>query len=125
MQFQNENTLSNAGKEGQTGEFHKSYDDAVIRVKKDLGRTHPLLIDGRQKLSDGGVFEDTSPIEPNLVLGYFQRATKDDVDESVEAAKAAFPRWSGLDYGERNKILMKVADLISSRKFETAALMTL
>ena len=36
MQFQNENTLSNAGKEGKTGEFHKSYDDAVIRVKKDL-----------------------------------------------------------------------------------------
>ncbi len=125
MQFQNENTLSNAGKEGKTGEFHKSYDDAVIRVKKDLGRTYPLLIDGRQKLSDGGVFEDTSPIEPNLVLGYFQRATKDDVDESVEAAKAAFPRWSGLDYGERNKILLKAADLIRSRKFETAALMTL
>lgn len=35
-----------------------------------------------------------------------------DVDAAVEAARAAFPAWSGTPAGERSRLLLRIADLI-------------
>lgn len=41
-------------------------------------------------------------------------ATADDVQDSVRAAKEAFPAWSQTPYEQRTELLEKFADLYSS-----------
>jgi acyl-CoA reductase-like NAD-dependent aldehyde dehydrogenase len=41
-------------------------------------------------------------------------ATADDVEDSVRAAKEAFPVWSQTPYEQRTELLEKLADLYSS-----------
>lgn len=43
-----------------------------------------------------------------------------DVDQAVQAAKAAFPAWSVMPAAERSRILVRVADLILERLDELA-----
>jgi len=49
-------------------------------------------------------------------------ATKEDVDEAVAAAKAAFPAWAALSPFERGRYLAKLADLIVEATAELAKL---
>jgi len=49
-------------------------------------------------------------------------AGKADVDKAVKAAKAAFPKWSGLAAMDRGRLLLKLADLIEAKADELARL---
>ena len=50
---------------GQTPEFNKAYDEAVERVKGTLGKTHGLLIGGRE-IPAKETFADTSPSDTRV-----------------------------------------------------------
>ena len=54
------------------------------------------------------------------VYGTIPRSDKRDVAAAVEAAKKAFPSWSGLSAGERSSWLLKVANRIEERMEELA-----
>ena len=95
-----------------------------MKVPAEFGRTHPMFIDGNGVRSRDGTFEDTSPANRKLVLGRFQKGTRADADRAVTAARAGFPAWSSVPYGERARIMQRAADLMSERKFLLAALMT-
>jgi len=124
MVFRNERTWQNAVDAGRQEEFHGAYDAAVAKVQAEFGRTHPMFIDGNGVRSRDGTFEDTSPANRKLVLGRFQKGTRADADRAVTAARAGFPAWSSVPYGERARIMQRAADLMSERKFLLAALMT-
>ncbi|KAL7940498.1 aldehyde dehydrogenase family domain-containing protein [Trichoderma barbatum] len=49
-------------------------------------------------------------------------ATKDDVDDAVAAAKAAFPAWAALSPYQRGRYLVRLADLIQEFDAELAKL---
>ncbi|MCA0043396.1 aldehyde dehydrogenase family protein [Celeribacter litoreus] len=52
------------------------------------------------------------------------RASKEQLDDAVAAAKAAFPAWAGLTLAERQDYLSKLADVIDAHTDELARLMT-
>ncbi|MCL4435233.1 MAG: aldehyde dehydrogenase family protein [Thaumarchaeota archaeon] len=122
--FENENTWTKALDAGEVERFHRRYDAAVTAVRKQFGRKYPNIIDGKEVYSSGGEFEDCSPNDTRIVLGKFQKGTREDAAEAVEAAAKAFRDWSQTDYRKRTAILQRAADFFSERKFELAAWMS-
>ncbi len=113
--------MKNAGKEE---EFHSLYEKAVEVIKKDFGKTYPMLIGGIQAFSSEGTFDDTSPSDTQIILGRFQKGTREDARKAIQAAKGAFESWSRTHYENRVVIFRKAADLLSGDKFRLAAEMT-
>ena len=103
-------------------ELQSAFDAAVERVRGELGRTYPMLIGGDERAA-AEVFEDRSPIDRELVVSHFPVGGRQDVQDAVEAARAAFPAWRDLGWRRRIELLRRAADLISERQFDYAALM--
>jgi len=104
--------------------LHQLYDEAVERAKANFGKTYPLFINGEERFAEK-TFAKQSPINLDWVMGYFQYGTEQDVNDAVAAARAAFPKWSGMPWQERVAIMRKAADLISDRLFDMGANMSL
>lgn len=64
----------------------------------------------------GGTFANRNPSRIEEVLGLFPRSTKEDVDNAVLAASAAFDAWRGVPPPERGKILFEAGRILLSRK---------
>ncbi|MFN2591058.1 MAG: aldehyde dehydrogenase family protein [Actinomycetota bacterium] len=105
-------------------ELHRAYEQGLETARSWLGQKHPYFVNGEAREGEG-YDEERSPIDRDILIGHFARATVQDVDDAVAAAKAFFPEWSGLPWQERVKIMRQVADVISERVFELAALMAL
>lgn len=58
------------------------------------------------------------------VLAACPRASEDQLNQAVAAAKAAFPAWSGQSIDERKAVVGKIADLIEANAQELAQLLT-
>jgi len=106
-------------------QFHRQFDDALVRVRGELGRDYPLYIAGEPVTSPVRPLVDTSPIDFELMLGRFAVATAQHVDRAIGAAKAAQRDWARKPWRERVAILRQAAVLIRARKFELAAIMSL
>lgn len=104
--------------------LHEYYDEAVVEAKANFGQTFPLFINGEERFTEE-TFTKVSPIDTDMVLGYFQKGTVEDANDAIAAAKAAFPKWSKRPWQERVAILRKAADLMSDRLFNMAAIMSL
>lgn len=125
MTFENENTWLKALNSGKAEDFHRNYEEAVKKIKKEFGKSYPNIIDGKEVYSELGEFSDTSPSDTQVVLGYFQKGTREDAKKAIEVAKKAFALWSSMPYYDRVKIFRKAADISSQRKYELAALMSI
>jgi 1-pyrroline-5-carboxylate dehydrogenase len=113
-------TSTNVDLEG----FHRSFDEALARVRKEAGKSHPLYIGGKAvEVPDNEPIVSVSPIDTSLVLGRFASATPANVDHAVKVARAAQKAWAARPWQERVKILRRAAELIRERKFELAAIM--
>ncbi|MCA9874633.1 MAG: aldehyde dehydrogenase family protein, partial [Anaerolineales bacterium] len=104
--------------------LHQLFDEAVERAKANFGKTYPLFINGEERYAEE-TFAKKSPINLDWTMGYFQYGTEQDVDDAVAAARAAFPKWSGMPWQERVAIMRKAADLMSDRLFDMGANMSL
>ncbi|HEY7697998.1 MAG TPA: aldehyde dehydrogenase family protein, partial [Vicinamibacteria bacterium] len=105
-------------------EMHRAYEAAVESVRASLGKTHPIWI-GYRAIQDRPTFDNRSPIDERLLIGRHQEATAADAEAAIEVAAEAFTRWSRTPWRERVAILRRAAELISARRNELAALMTL
>lgn len=126
MPFKNELTWVNAAKARKEGEFHSRYEKEVAKVREEV-RTpavHENIIGGK-RTKDRGTFTKASPNDATLVLGHFQRGTKEDVSSAVKAAHSAFEMWSETDYVDRVGIFERAAELFQREKFALAAALTL
>lgn len=72
----------------------------------------------------GKTFENRNPANWDEIIGIFPKSGKEDVDEAVKAARAAFERWRLVPAPKRGEIMKKVGDLLVARKEEIARLMT-
>src|SRR5947207_15326047 len=95
-------------------DLHRELDRAIEDVRASLGRSHPLMIGGREVRAERE-FDDRSPIDTRILLGTFQQASREQVREAITAAKAAFPAWSARPWSERVALLKKVAAGIRMR----------
>lgn len=85
---------------------------------QDLGlqERYQLFIGGKWKdASDGKTFKTICPAD-GRVLAECAEATKEDVDEAVQAAWKAFESWKHVSVNERAAILTKIADIIDENK---------
>jgi 1-pyrroline-5-carboxylate dehydrogenase len=104
-------------------QLHASYDAGLQKARGELGGTHGLFIGGRWRPAKE-TFEKRSPIDGSLV-GNFGKGTRADVKDAIAAARAAARGWAGTPWRERVAIMRRMADLISERQMELAALMAI
>ena len=83
-----------------------------------------MMIDGKEVLSKEGTFPDKSPANTDLVVGHFQKGTREDAKSAIAAAKRAFEFWSSTPFEKRVELYRKAADLMSDDKFILAAEMS-
>lgn len=105
-------------------ELHTRFEEALIAVKGNLGKEHGMIINGEERFADEK-FEDRSPVNTDMVLGFFQKGTARDADAAIAAAREAFPVWSGMRWQERVGLLRKAAENIDQRAFEISAVMSM
>ena len=96
--------------------------DALEKVKSDLGREYPLVIDG-QRIKTESKFESINPANRTQVVGRFQKATREQANRAVEAAQEAFQTWKATSAEERADLLFRVAAILRRRKHEMSAWM--
>ncbi|HVX72892.1 MAG: aldehyde dehydrogenase family protein [Devosia sp.] len=87
-----------------------------------MEKVHGNLIDG--EWVDGEAVPNVNPSNTDEVVGLYARATLDDTQRAIAAAKAAFPAWSRSGLLERHSILSKTAHEIMARKEELGALLS-
>lgn len=121
--FENEKTWTKFVENNNTDEFHKKFDSAVEEVRKDFGKSYPMIVGGKEIFSDNQ-FQVHSPADRNLVLANFPLASRDDTLRAIDTAKDAYPRWSLVPYEKRTQIFREVADVFSQEKFRLAAIMS-
>jgi alpha-ketoglutaric semialdehyde dehydrogenase len=82
-------------------------------------------INGNWKSSSSGdTFDNVNPANTSEVVGRFQQSTCKDVDEAVEAAATALPKWKNTPAPQRGEILFRVAEILVKRKKQLAQDMT-
>ena len=107
-----------------TAENKRGMQDALARVRGQLGQTHAMVIGG-QRVSTGETFASTNPARPAEVIGIHPAATAAQAGQAVDAAIAAFPAWSRTPASERIQLLLRAAEMIRSRHFDFCAWLTL
>ena len=105
-------------------ELHAAYDAAIARTMANLGKTYPLLIGGEERRATE-TFRDTSPIDTDVMLGYFQKGSRQDALDAVVAARRSARDWGRRQWQERVDILRRAVGLIDERTFDIAAIMSL
>jgi len=95
---------------------------ALQKVKGELGRELPLIIGG-QHITGLKTFTSTNPSHKEQVLGRFQKATREHVEQAIDAAWKAFESWKRQPVDVRAGVLLKAAGLMRQRKHEFSATM--
>lgn len=104
--------------------IHPKYEQALSHIEKDyLGKSYPMYIGGKE-VRERGEFEKRSPIDVNILVGKFQRGTKEDLSAAIRHAHEAFKYWGETDWKERVKVFKKVADLMEKNLYDLAAVIT-
>jgi acyl-CoA reductase-like NAD-dependent aldehyde dehydrogenase len=81
-----------------------------------------LLIDG--SIVPGDMVMPVINPATEEVLAECPRASKEQLNAAVAAAKAAFPAWAATPIDQRRKIVLKMADVIEANANELARLLT-
>jgi 1-pyrroline-5-carboxylate dehydrogenase len=95
---------------------------ALKLVEEQLGRDYPLLIGG-ERVSASDSILSRNPAHPSQVVGRVSRATPEHAERAVQAAWAAFPKWSRTDPDVRARYLLRVAAVLRRRIYEFSAWM--
>lgn len=105
-------------------EMHTRYEQALAQTKAGLGRDVAMLINGRDVFAEQK-FDNRSPINTDWLLGTFQKGTSDDVRAALAAAQSAWPKWSGMKWQDRVKLVRRAASLIEERVYEIGVALSL
>ncbi|MDG2991364.1 L-glutamate gamma-semialdehyde dehydrogenase [Candidatus Synechococcus calcipolaris G9] len=97
---------------------------ALSTIRQELGQTYLPLING-DRVNTLESSQSLNPSSPSEIIGIVGRATIEQADHAVRAAKAAFPGWKATPLGERVAILRRAADLLEERRHELVAWMCL
>ena len=95
---------------------------ALERVKAGLGRTYPIVVDGRP-LETAKQIRSVNPAVPDQVVGVVGSASKEQALLAVDAAARAFESWKRVPVEHRAAIIFKAADLLRERRFDYDALL--
>lgn len=94
--------------------------EALERVQKQLGQTHPLIVNG-EAVEGHQFFKVTNPADHKQFLGQVAAAEARHVEAAVQAAREAQPAWAALGARGRADYLRRVAEVLRRRRFKIAA----
>lgn len=124
-EFSNEFTYRKFLEKGKESEFDELFDSAVDKIKSEvLGKKFPMYINGKETYSNSELVE-YSPIDSNIIIGRFQKGTREHAKQAIDAAYSAFEQWGYGDYRERVKIMRKAAGIFSRDKFNIGAILSI
>ncbi len=90
-----------------------------------MSEVYKNFINGEWVSSHSGqTFENRNPANTDEVVGVFQKSDKVDVQNAIEAAKAAYKKWRLVPAPKRAEILYKVGQMLVERKEKYANDMT-
>ena len=88
-------------------------------------KVHKNYINGEWvEARGGGALEDRNPADRAELIGIFPASTQEDVNDAVDAAKAAFRKWRLVPAPKRAEILYRAAETLVKRKEDLARDMT-
>jgi RHH-type proline utilization regulon transcriptional repressor/proline dehydrogenase/delta 1-pyrroline-5-carboxylate dehydrogenase len=93
---------------------------ALAQVRKQLGRTYPLYIGGRD-LTTRETLDSANPADPGETVGRVCQAGTEEAEQALVAAERASLSWRDVDPTERARYLVAAADVARRRMFEYAA----
>lgn len=88
-----------------------------------LGHEYDLVIGGHRIKTEGKI-RSLNPSKPAEVVGIHQKAGAEHAEQVMQAALKAFETWSRTSVEIRSSLLLRVAEIIRSRKFEFCAWLT-
>ncbi len=100
-------------------------EEALERVRGELGKEYPLIING-EKIELDMHFQSINPANKNEIVGIFSDAdtnAEELVEEAIKAATEAFKTWRNVPADERAEYLFKAADIIRQDKHYYSAWM--
>jgi 1-pyrroline-5-carboxylate dehydrogenase len=103
--------------------LHARYEEALAKLKGNLGKDHPMFINGKDVFAKAK-FDNRSPINTDWLLGTFQEASQLEVAQAMEAAHKAARDWGRRPWQERVALVRKAADLITERIFDFGAVIS-
>jgi 1-pyrroline-5-carboxylate dehydrogenase len=105
-------------------EMHQRFEAAMAELRKGLGASHAMYIDGGD---DAGVriVSTRSPMDDRVLLGAFGAGDASHVDRAVAAARRAFDGWRRTPMRERVELMRRVAALIEERVYTIGAALAL
>ncbi len=83
-----------------------------------------MYIDGNEVYSNQELLE-YSPIDKNILIGKFQKGSREHATQAISAALKAFKSWSGTGYRERASIFRNAAEIFAREKFNVAAILSI
>ncbi|MGH9792081.1 MAG: aldehyde dehydrogenase family protein, partial [Candidatus Acidiferrales bacterium] len=89
-------------------ENRKAMEEALKKVKGELGREYPILIAG-DKIEAKEKTKSINPSRPSEVVGVFQKADAALASRAVEEAHKAFDAWKRVPYEQRAECLFRAA----------------
>ncbi len=98
----------------------KAFTDALATVRKQLGKTYPLYING-QEVTTSDVIDSVNPANPDEVVGRVCQAGLDEAEQAIQSAAGAFAAWRDTAPATRALYMVKAAQKARSRNFELAA----
>ena len=105
-------------------EVRDAYARALADARRQLGKTYPLFIDGRDVVSKD-VVDSVNPARPDEVVGRVCQAGEREVEDAIAAARRAFAAWSDTSPRQRASYLLKAAEAARRRIYDLSAWQTL
>ena len=102
-------------------DIHRAFDAALPGVLNAFGQSHPMFVDGRPAMG-AGEFDDTSPIDTRILLGRFQKGTREHAKDAIAAARRAYATWSRLAWEERVALIRRANNQLRRRQWDIAVL---
>lgn len=96
------------------------FQHALLEVKKQLGEYYQLKI-GVQSIDTDEKIISMNPARKGELIGSTASASKEHVEQAIQAAQKAFHIWSQVAPEARANVLFKVAAIIRRRKHEFSA----
>jgi RHH-type proline utilization regulon transcriptional repressor/proline dehydrogenase/delta 1-pyrroline-5-carboxylate dehydrogenase len=93
---------------------------ALDQVRKEFGRTYPIVIDNKA-LPVGRTLDRENPSRKSELISKVAMATKEQASAAVASCSRAFDSWRDTPLEERAGLLRRTADQFRKRRFELSA----
>lgn len=85
---------------------NKEYDEALIKVEKELGKSYPLVIGG-QKIKTEREVASVNPALHSQVIGTVSQGDRTLAEQAIQTAASTFETWKQVDPNERARYFLE------------------